>query len=162
MPKPKSKSDSKIFVLVTKRITIGLTFEGRRQPSFFTFRPNKINTVPADIWGAMLAKKGSDNEITGEEGLSTVDEYKKAGWLWTVDKEQAQMIHDGQRPIMSPFGPNAGESDYVPPEPDRGKQTEGQKRIEGTLETTDPQFNHIDMGEIATSAVKPPPPPVVA
>ena len=76
--------------------------------------------------------------------------------------EQAQLVHEGKRPMMSPAGPDAGASTYVPPEPERGELTSKQREVEDGMSAADPQLNQIDMGEIPTSQMKPPPAPVIA
>ncbi len=153
-----------IFIGATKRVTVGFPVKGQRVPAFFTFWPNRINRVPADVWGVMLAKKSSPNENTGEEIAGPVEQYLQTGILWEMTAEQAQAIHDGQRPLTSPMGPMAGLSTYSPPEPKRENHppTPAQQELETGLKAADPELNRIDMGEIPEAQVKPPPAPVVA
>ena len=160
--KKKAKGTELIFVGATKRISVGFFVPNNVNPQYFTFWDGKINRVPADIWGAMLAKKSSPHELTGEEVPGPVEQYLGAGILWTMTAEQAQMIHEGKRPMMSPAGPDAGKSTYTPPEPRRGELTPEQKALEASLGAADTQLDRIDMGEIDNSQVKPPPAPVVA
>ena len=157
----KKQGTEKIFVGATKQITVGLTVPGKRTPVFFTFWPNRINTVPADAWGAMKAKTSSDDDQTGAPRPGPVEEYLQTAILWEMTAEQALQIHEGKRPIMSPAGPHAGASTYVPPDPDRGALTAAQKEMESGISSSDPQFSQIDMGEIPTSQIKPPPAPVL-
>ncbi len=161
-PKKKKQGTDKIFIGAVKRITVGFAVPGKRQPEWFTFWPNRINMVPADVWGVMLAKKSSPNEQTGEDVPGPVEQYLMKGLLWEMSKAQAQEVHDGKRPLLSPMGPAAGHSTYVPPEPQRGPLTPGQQQIEQGMQAIDPNVNQIDLGEIDQSQVKPPPAPVIA
>ncbi len=160
--KKKAKGTEKIYVGVAKQITVGFPVPGQRQPAFFTFWPERVNTVPADIWGVMLAKKSSPDERTGAEVAGPVEQYQRAGWLWTMTTEQALQIHEGGVPLVSPAGPNAGASSYTPPDPKREGITETQQQMESGMQSSDPSLNQIDMGEIPVNEIKPPPAPVVA
>ena len=152
-----------ILVGAQKRITLTWMNKGERKARSITFwpksrkHPNRINKCPEEIWQRLLAKKGG-LRYDNEERRSPLEEYLQAGILWQITGAQAQLIHEGKRPLMSPLGPEAGHINHSPKEPTVDDLTPGQRMLMDRIIASDPQFSEVDLGEVPDGQVQPPPP----
>ena len=142
------RNTSMTLVGATRYICVGFKApgEGLRVRQFI-FRPNAINRIPSDVWGALQAKP-------------MVGVYLEEGILWELQPTEANAIKDGKARLLSPKGEFAGVL-QISPTVDSVLPSDRAKGLEDSLTPNGPEIAEIDVAAGMDVGVLAAPEPVV-
>ena len=131
-----------------RHIVAGYKVPGRKEAQAFTFRPDRVNRIPADLLAALRANVDS-------RGDSPIDGYFDEGILKDVSPKRANAIVGGEAGFEAVPGVRA----VSPPDPMSPEgNPEKAREVEDRMKASDrsPDEHSINLGD---SPIAPPPVP---
>ena len=118
---------------------------GEKTARIVSLLPGRVNSVKADVWAALLAKR-----------KSPIHEYMRSdiGIVWVMSDAEARRIVDmNGHPVDSPV-PGAGENTFVPQDPLEAVEQRGIQLSQAERQAAQAA---VDGALAQSSGVKPPP-----
>jgi hypothetical protein len=145
------------FFGAQRLLTMTFKLEGSEVQDF-TFRPEKVNVLPEELFQFLNDKKREGSKRKGGQKISPLDEWFEAGLLWELSPEQAEIFMQAGR-APQPLDPMAGQNRHSHQLEAIPGQTAAEKEIADRIMAS--QGSAMPVDTISAPSVKAPPAPVV-